>query len=457
MIRFVFLFVLMALAGCAATPHAPDYTPRDYVQVAHPAWTRDAVIYQINTRQFTPDGTFAAAQAELPRLAEMGVDILWLMPIHPIGEVNRKGPLGSPYAVRDFRAVNPELGTLAEFRAFVDAAHALGMKVIIDWVANHSAWDNPLLDWHPDWYARDWRGEVHPPLGTDWADVIEFDYASAGLRQYMTESLLYWVRETGVDGFRCDVAGLVPTDFWETARAELDKVKPVFMLAEWETRDLHARAFDATYAWEWKDVMQSIAREEMKAGALWGYYYGQQASWPEDAYRMVYTANHDQNAWDGAAPDIYGRVYENAVALSFLGEGIPLIYNGQEAFNTDMLEFFDRDPIAWQDHPIKEYFRLLAAMKADISALHNGAAGARMIRVGTSAPEEVFSFTRRDSDGGVLVLLNFSSQEVAARLLEGPFAGSYRNAETGERITLSEGDSLTLAPGARLLLVLADD
>ena len=456
MIRQFAFAAFLAVSACAAVPAGPDYTPRNYVELKHPDWTRDAVIYQINTRQFTPEGTFVAAQAQLPRLADMGVDILWLMPIHPIGEENRKGPLGSPYAVRDFRGVNPEFGTLEEFRAFVDAAHALDMKVIIDWVANHSAWDNPLREQHPDWYARDWRGEVHPPLGTDWADVITFDYASPGLRQYMTESLLYWVREAGVDGFRCDVAGLVPLDFWETARAELDAVKPVFMLAEWETRDLHARAFDATYAWEWKDTMQAVARGEAGADALWGYYFGQQTSWPEDAYRMVYTANHDQNSWDGTAPGIYGPAYENAVALAFLGEGMPLIYNGQEAFNTKMLEFFDRDPIAWRDHPIDGYFRRLVALKSAITALHNGAAGARMVRVGTSAPAQVFSFTRSDENGGVFAALNLSGEEVAAELLDGPFAGRYRDAETGEMLNLSPGDKLTLPSWSRRVLVRAD-
>lgn len=453
MIRPLALAAILAVSACAAAPTGPDYTPRDYVQIEHADWTRDAVIYQINTRQFTPQGTFTAAQDQLPRLADMGVDILWLMPIHPIGEQNRKGPLGSPYAVRDFRGVNPELGTLEDFRAFVDAAHALGMKVIIDWVANHSAWDNPLLEQHPDWYARDWRGEVHPPLGTDWADVIEFDYASPDLRQYMTESLVYWVRDVGVDGFRCDVAGLVPLDFWETARAELDAVKPVFMLAEWETRDLHARAFDATYAWEWKDAMQAIARGESSADALWGYYFGQQTSWPADAYRMVYTANHDQNSWDGTAPEIYGPAYENAIALAFLGEGMPLIYNGQEAFNTDRLEFFERDPIVWREHPIDAYFRLLVDLKTDTTALHNGAAGARMVRVETSAPSQVFGFTRMDANGGVLVLLNMSGETVEAELVDGPVAGHYHDAETGEMLDLAPGDRLSLPAWSRHILV----
>lgn len=256
------------------------------IEVQNAEWTRDAVLYQLNTRQFTSEGTFAAAQMQLPRLARMGVDIIWLMPIHPIGAANRKGSLGSPYAVRDYRAVNPEFGSEAEFRAFVDEAHRLGLKVILDWVANHSAYDNPLTLSHPEWYTRTPEGALMSPAGTDWSDVADFDYTQPGLRQYMTESLVYWVREFGIDGYRADVAGYVPTDFWETARAELDKVKPVFMLAEWEQRDLHARAFDATYGWGWKEAMQRLVKD----GSGWarcGYYAGQSETAPRrDAHGL---------------------------------------------------------------------------------------------------------------------------------------------------------------------------
>lgn len=282
----------------------PDYTPRDSVQVTNAEWTRDAVLYQLGTRQFTPEGTFRAAQAQLPRLAAMGVDIIWLMPIHPIGIEKRKGMLGSPYAVRDYRAVNPELGTEADLRAFVAEAHRLGLKVILDWVANHSAHDNPLTLSHPERHTRSPEGTLVPPAGTDWSGVADFDYSQTGLRRYMTESLVYWVREFGIDGFRCDVAGYVPTGFWETARAKLDKIKPVSMLGEWDQRDLHTRAFDATYAWGWKEAMQRLVKSGEGAGPIRGYYAGQAETWRHAAMRMVYTENHDQNAWDGVAAEI---------------------------------------------------------------------------------------------------------------------------------------------------------
>jgi glycosidase len=228
----LFAGLLGLVAACAPAVETPSpYEPRPYVELAHPEWARDAVIYQINTRQFTEEGTFRAAQEQLPRLAELGVDILWVMPIHPIGEQNRKGTLGSPYSVRDYYGVNPEFGTLEDLKAFVDEAHRLGMHVILDWVANHTAWDNALVTEHPDWYERDWNGAFMSTPYWDWTDIIDLDYDSPGLRQYMTEAMVYWVREAGIDGFRADVAGYVPLDFWENVRRELEAIKPVFMLA----------------------------------------------------------------------------------------------------------------------------------------------------------------------------------------------------------------------------------
>lgn len=207
---------LVALSLLSAAPvlqAAHPYQPREYAKLAHADWTREASIYQINIPQFTPEGTFRAATAQLPRLKELGVGILWLMPIRPIGEVKRKGALGSPYAVRDFRAVNPEFGTMTDLRQFVDRAHALGMHVILDWVGNHTSWDNALLTQHPDWYARDAEGKPHPTPWYDWDDIIDLDYSKPALRRYMTESMKFWVRDVGIDGYRVDAAGLVPLDF----------------------------------------------------------------------------------------------------------------------------------------------------------------------------------------------------------------------------------------------------
>jgi len=438
------LVMLFGVLGAAPALAEPEYTPRAMVEVQNAAWTQDAVLYQLNTRQFTPEGTFAAAQSHLPRLAAMGVDIIWLMPIHPIGEANRKGSLGSPYAVRDYRAVNPELGTEADFRAFVAEAHRLGMKVILDWVANHSATDNPLTLSHPEWYTRTPEGALTSPAGTDWSDVADFDYSQPGLRRYMTESLVYWVRTFGIDGYRADVAGYVPTDFWETARAELDKVKPVFMLAEWEQRDLHARAFDATYGWGWKEAMQRLVKSGEGAGPIRGYYAGQAETWPQAAMRMVYTENHDQNSWDGVAAQIYGPAYEAAIALSFVGSGLPLIYNGQEADNDRQLAFFERDPIVWREGKHAALFAKLIALRTAQPALHNGRFGAAMVEVPTNATADIYAFTRGRAGERVFAVFNLSPRPQAITFTHARHHGRYVDALSGERATFAGDETLDL-------------
>lgn len=437
----------LALTLAACTPQSPDpYTPRPYVELTHPEWAHDAVIYQINTRQFTPEGTFNAARAQLPRLRELGVDILWLMPIHEIGVQNRKGTLGSPYSVRDYYSVNPEFGTMADLRAFVDEAHRLDMHVILDWVGNHTAWDNSLAREHPDWYDRDWKGDFHPTPWWDWSDIIDLDYGQPGLRRYMTEAMIYWVREADIDGYRADVAGYVPLDFWENARRELDAIKPVFMLAEFDQRDVHARAFDATYAWEWNNSMHNVAMGRANVGALFGYYSGNESAWPHDAYRMVYTSNHDQNAWEATEFERFGPAVEAAMVLQFVGEGIPSIYNGQEAGNEERLEFFEREPIVWRTHPHGELLQRLIALKHDTSALWNGAAGARMVPVVNSAPMQVLSFTRFDDRGGVFAVFNFTGQTQSVTFQHDLHHGGYVEYFSNEAASFDGATELTLPP-----------
>lgn len=439
----------ITITACASAPTAPAddtarWQPEPYVKLKHPDWAKDAVLYQLNIRQFTEEGTFAAAEEQLDRLADLGIDIIWLMPIHPIGEKNRKGTLGSPYSVKDYYGVNPEFGTLDDLRSFVDAAHARGMHVILDWVANHTAWDNQLVFDHPEWYERDWDGDLMPTRWWDWSDIIDLDYSQPGLREYMAGAMRYWVEKVGIDGYRCDVAGYIPLDFWEDVRTELDSIKPVFMLGEFDQRDIHARAFDASYAWEWKNIMHAISKGDARANALFGYYSTNESVWPQDAYRMIYTSNHDQNAWDAAAPDFYGAAYESAIVLSFIGEGLPLIYNGQEAFNEKQLEFFEKDPIAWRDHPIADLFRTLIALKTEMTALHNGAAGARMVPVVNTTPEDVLSFSRRDKNGGVFVVINLSPVAQSTSFTDGPYAGTYAEYFSGKSLIIDTSTELTL-------------
>lgn len=349
----------------------------------HIAWSRNANIYEINVRQFTPEGTFKAFEAHLPRLQQMGVAVLWFMPIQPIGIKNRKGGLGSYYSCRDYAGVNAEFGTLEDFKRVVDRAHALGMHVIIDWVANHTAWDHAWVTQHPDWYKKDARGEIHaytyratPESEPEyWTDVVGLDYAKTALWPAMTEAMLVWLREANIDGFRCDVASLVPTLFWEQARTALERVKPVFMLAESDAPDLHARAFDMTYDWRLYDTLRAIAAGKADAQALRDWWVHEQATYPPDAFRMRYTANHDSNSWQGHDIEFYGDAFKAMAMLAATLPGMPLVYGGQEAVLDRKLAFFEKDPIDWKNFPLQDFYAGLLQLKRAHPALANGEAG----------------------------------------------------------------------------------
>jgi glycosidase len=458
------LSALLSAALIAATSLSPAiaqsdiparYQPQPFVKIAHPEWSKKAVLYQINTRQFTPEGTFNAAEKQLPRLKELGVDILWLMPIHPIGEKNRKGSLGSPYAVKDYFGVNPEFGTKEDFRSFVQAAHRQGFKVILDWVANHTAWDNPLHEQHPDWYEKDWKGANRPTPWWDWSDIIDLDYSKPGLRQYMTSALTYWVREFGVDGYRADVAGYVPLDFWENARAELDAIKPVFMLAEFDHRDIHARAFDASYAWKWNNAMHDIAVGKADTGALFGFYSEHESAFPKAAMRMTYTENHDQNAWEGTQFERFRDGLNNAIVLSFIGEGIPLIHNGQEAGNERRLKFFEKDPITWRNHKNEALFKKLIAYRDAHPSLWNAPWGATMTPVVNTAPGKVLSFVREKDGDRILALFNMSSAPQSFGFTDGPTVGRYTDFADGKALTIAADTQITLPAWSYRLLAIS--
>jgi 1,4-alpha-glucan branching enzyme len=434
------------MSNLASQGDLDRYQPTPYVKIEHPEWSKNATIYQINTRQFTAEGTFRAAEKHLPRLKELGVVIVWLMPIHEIGRKNRKGTLGSPYAVKDYYSVNSEFGDLADLKRFVATAHELGMYVILDWVANHTAWDNPLVTEHPEWYARDWKGDFHPSPWRDWSDIIDLDYRQPGLRQYMTDALKYWVADTGVDGYRCDVAGMVPTDFWNNARRELDAIKPVFMLAEWESKDLHAEAFDMTYAWSWYDTMHEIAQGRADLNLLFRYYSHNEKEYPLDTFRMLFVSNHDKNAWEGTEFEQFGEGLEATIVLSVLSEGMPLIYNGQEAGNTRRLSFFEKDPIEWKQHPPGDLYRKLFALKKENTALWNGKWGARMIHVPNSVPSRVLSFVRQNERDKVFAVLNFSAEAQTVTFVESLYHGQYVDYFSQRSAELSDTTQLELPP-----------
>lgn len=420
------------------------YQYQPYVKIKHPEWSKNATIYQINTRQFTQEGTFKAAEKELPRLKEFGADILWLMPIHPIGEKNRKGSLGSPYSVKDYYGVNPEFGSMEDIKSFVDKAHELGMFIILDWVANHTAWDSNLVDEHPEWYARDWKGDFRPTPWWDWSDIIDLDYKHEPLRRYMTEAMKYWVQEADIDGYRCDVAGFVPTDFWNQVRKELDDIKPVFMLAEWESRDLHAEAFDMTYAWSWNEAVHSICMGKSDVSRLFVYYSWNESAFPEDAMRMTFVSNHDKNAWEGTMYEQFGDGLEAAIVLSVVGEGMPLVYNGQEAGNAKRLEFFEKDPIVWKDDTIGELYKELFKLMKGTKALWHAPWGARMIYVPNNYPKEVLSFVRQNEDEKIFCVINFSDEARTVQFEERLFEDDYTDFFKKEEVSMQQNTQLNV-------------
>lgn len=401
--KFAAMLPLVALLSALPAAHADP---------KHPAWSRSANIYEVNLRQYSKEGTLNAFSASLPRLKQMGVDVIWLMPIHPIGNKNIKGTLGSYYAVRDYTAVNPEFGSVDDLRQLVRQAHALGIKVILDWVGNHTAWDHPWVAQHPDWYQKNDKGEIQSVSfknnageTEEWSDVVGLDYANQSLWQGMTEAMAYWVREVGVDGFRCDAAGFVPTAFWEQARAQLDKIKPVFMLAEADQPALHDKAFDASYDWPLNQIMQKIGKGQAGAAELKAYLAHPTKAYARDAYRLQFTSNHDINSWQGTDQDLYGPAWGAMTVLSYTLPGMPLVYGGQEARLARKLAFFEKDPIDWNSYELEGFYAGLNALKKQNPALWNGAAGgaAQVLDVGN---EQLFAFKRQQGANQVRVIVN---------------------------------------------------
>ena len=422
------LFALLCTL-IASTPSASS--AQTVSTVVHPDWTKNATIYEANIRQYSPEGTFKKFEEYLPELKKMGVGVIWIMPINPIGEVNRKGKLGSYYSVADYLKVNPEFGTPEDFHHLVDAIHAQGMKVIIDWVANHTAWDHPWVKSHPEYYVHDKKGHFVPPV-PDWADVIKLDYRNPQLRAEMINSLKYWITEYDLDGFRCDVAAMVPTDFWNEARKQLDQVKPVFMLAEAFEPRLQEHAFDMTYAWQLKDLWGQIAKGKKNASALTAYMKGEEARYNPNSYRMLHTSNHDLNSWEGTEYDRLGDGVETFLVMSNTLKGMPLLYEGQEAGNTKALDFFDRDPIVWKDHKFRELYTKLFHLKQTNHALWNGLYGGQPELIKTSDSKNIFAFSRSKDGDQIIAIFNLSSTPRHFSSTDPVFIGKFTDPLTGQ-------------------------
>lgn len=376
-----------------------------------------SVLYEVNLRQYTPEGTINAFRQHLPRLKEMGVDILWLMPIHPIGEEKRKGELGSYYAVQDYYAVNPELGTIQDFDALVADARKLGMRVILDWVANHTAWDHEWVAELPWLYKRDADGKLMPP-NEDWDDVVALDYAVEDTQNEMLRVMQFWVKEHRVDGFRCDVAESVPQEFWERSIRILEnRYGDLFFLAEGGAEWLYEAGFDATYGWGLTDSVAGIHEGTADLTALRTYARDGlllPARRHPEGFRMHFTSNHDWNSWNGTAIDRLGEAWEVATVLTFTLPGMPMIYSGQESGLDKQLEFFERDPIEWrEEHPATDLYQRLIEFKQRTPALRHGDPGTRFNVTRFGEPDQVFSFVRRSADSSVTVMVNLTGKSAS--------------------------------------------
>ena len=445
--------------GACGTPRPPqDARGAAASGVVHPDWSRSATIYEVNIRQYTAEGTLAAARRHLPRLDSLGVDILWLMPVQPIGRLNRKGSLGSYYSIADYTAINPELGGEADFRAYVDEAHRLGMKVILDWVPNHSAHDH---EWTRDksFYVLRTDGSIsnardNEGKETDWTDVAELNYANPAMRRAMIGEMRWWIDRMDVDGFRCDVAGGVPFDFWAEAVPELKRAKPgLFLLAESEDPRMH-QWFDMTYGWELHHLLNAVAQGKEGPAKLDEYFAKQARTFPRDAYRMYFTSNHDENSWQGTELERMGANHVPAFVLAAtVVNGMPLMYTGQEASLAKRLRFFEKDTVDWSGRSLAPFYRAMLALKHSQPALRNGAEGGEQTRLATTGGERVYAFTRTRGENTVLVAVNFADTAVTTRYASLARPGRYTDWLDRRTETLAEAGTLSIpANGWRVLV-----
>lgn len=455
---FFLLTILLFLLGCKKKQEAIIQTEngadKDYIakrSVAHVDWAKDDVIYEVNIRQYTKEGTFKAFEKHLPRLKELGIDMLWLMPINPISKKNRKGEMGSYYAVQDYKKVNPEFGTEEEFRAIIEKAHELGIHVILDWVPNHTGWDNVWITENPEWYTQNEKGEIIAP-NPDWTDVADLNYENKEMRAAMIDALQYWVKEFDVDGYRCDVAGSVPVDFWNDARKALEQIKPIFMLAEaWEPQ-LSEEGFDMIYGWESHHVMNEIAKGKKTAKAMYEIIEKDAKRYAPDTYIMQFITNHDENSWKGSEYERMGDAVKAFATLTFTMPGMPLLYSGQEAGLKKKLAFFKKDEISWEDLSISSFYKELTKLRHENKALWSGTSGAKFIPV-QSKSEHLLMFCREKEDNKIVAIFNLSEKKQTVEITDKNVEGLYREYFSKEKIKLTEKNEMTLNPWEYKILV----
>jgi glycosidase len=402
-------------------------------------WARSANIYEINVRQYTSEGTFNAFAKHLPRLKDMGVRILWFMPIHPIGKVNRLGTLGSYYSISDYKAANPEFGSIDDFRQLVNTAHHLGFKVIIDWVANHTAWDHVWTYTNKNYFELDGTGNFRSPY--DWSDVIQINHDNTEQQDAMIDAMKFWLQECNIDGFRCDMAHLIPVSFWKKARKELDAVKHLFWLAETEDAAYH-EVFDATYTWEFLHKMEAYWRGQTDTAGLDSVLYKYNDSFPQDALRTYFTSNHDENSHSGSEYERLGDSVKAFAVICAVWNGVPLIYSGQELPNKKRLKFFDKDEIEWTPNcELHHFYKTLLELHSNNSALNAGDDSVVTYRLNVS-DSRAFCFLSKSRDKQVLVIVNLSPGWLSFTINDNAVPGNYKDVFSGENTSIDNSSLL---------------
>lgn len=368
------------------------------------AWADGTTLYEVNLRQYTAAGSFAAFSQQLPRLKDMGIGCLWFMPFTPIAHVKRQGSLGSYYACSSYTQVGDEFGTLADFKALVSQAHHLGMKVIMDWVANHTGADHEWMVEHPEWFQQDAEGNFTERNG--WKDVVDLNFDQPAMRTALCEAMQFWVKETDIDGFRCDMAHLVPLDFWVSARKQCDAIKPLFWLAECEDLAYH-QVFDTTYAWWWMHENEKLMKGDGSLSKVREVLHAY-TQYPSGSSKLYFTSNHDENSWNGTEYEKYGKAVLAWAVFTFTWAGISLVYSGQEAPLKKRLAFFDKDPIDWPvDNKLGPFYAKLCQLKSNSKALQRG----ETFVLPTPDDDSLMAFVRREEEDIVLVLLNLSQNK----------------------------------------------
>ncbi|WP_394759083.1 alpha-amylase family glycosyl hydrolase [Flavobacterium sp.] len=462
---FFLLFLFTISVSCKKEQPVIIQEEKLEIPAVTPELAENAVIYEANIRQYSPEGTFNAFAKDIPKLKKLGIKILWLMPVHEIGikkrkakinvsieentdSIEKKKYLGNPYSVKDYRSINPDFGNKADFEKLVKAAHKNGIYVILDWVGNHTAWDHAWITQRPEYYTHDKEGNIVSPY--DWTDVAKLDYKNQGLRLAMLEEMKYWLKEFNIDGFRCELAAEVPVDFWEKTKIELNKIKPVFMLMEAEKTSLMTNAFDMQYAWKMHYIMNGIAKEEKTIASFDSQMVLNDSLCEKDDIYMNFISNHGENFWNGTEYERMGESVGVFTALTYLIPGMPLIYSGQEYDLKERLKFFEKDTIPHTVGKMMTIYEKLGKLKSENPALNGGKNPASYHRILTSDDLKILAFEREKSGNKIIFLSNLTKTNT---VFTAPIEGIFTDYMSGQKITFAKDQKLNLKPWEYKILI----